>query len=210
MRTAIRKLRHWKQRWNKHAEFVWRRPTVYLGVLHQPGDPVPEVLQQNPTKLRRFWESQRIELAEFEAPNVTTGRVAGAEQDDLPDLPDGVVVTRNRNQGSWFTVAVEGHAEVKVNGRRALTEFIESLLEESVEERESLTGSNLLESTYEIFGERVPLGEIVCLAFGYSTLTPAEWNALEDVDREGRLAVALSWMQDTGAEDWLDGGNGDQ
>jgi len=69
----MRKLRHWKQRFNKNARFVWRRPTTFGGEAYQPGDPIPPELESNKTKLRRFWESSAIELAEFEDPNVATG-----------------------------------------------------------------------------------------------------------------------------------------
>jgi len=75
VKRKVRKLRHWKQRWNKNAEFIWRRPVVFGGVMQNPGDLIPESLKANPRKLRLFWESQRIELADFEAPNVSTGIV---------------------------------------------------------------------------------------------------------------------------------------
>ena len=63
MRKQVRKLRHWKQRFNKNAEFIFRRPVMYGNKIHKPGDPIPPELTDNPTKLRRFWESQTIELA---------------------------------------------------------------------------------------------------------------------------------------------------
>ena len=69
----MRKLRHWKQRYDKNARFVWRRPTMFGRRAYEPGDLIPPELEANKTKLRRFWESGRIELAEFEDPNVATG-----------------------------------------------------------------------------------------------------------------------------------------
>lgn len=70
----VRKLRHWKQRFDKNAKFIWRKPITWLGEQVTPGDPVPEDLENNPTKLRRFWGAHVIELAEFEEPDVQTGQ----------------------------------------------------------------------------------------------------------------------------------------
>ena len=70
----IRKLRHWKQRFNENAKFVWRRSVMWDGEAMQIGSEVPESLATNRVKLKRFWESEIIELAEFEEPDVLTGR----------------------------------------------------------------------------------------------------------------------------------------
>lgn len=75
MRRKVRILRHWKQRFHKDAEFIWRRSVVYAGEKYGPGDSIPDALAGNKTKLRRFWESGTIELAQFEDPNVLTGQV---------------------------------------------------------------------------------------------------------------------------------------
>lgn len=87
-RKIVRRLRHWKQRFNKNAEFIWRRPTVAGGVQYNAGDLIPDTLKNNPAKLRSFWEAKRIELADFEAPNVATGQVEEVkveeENDDVP------------------------------------------------------------------------------------------------------------------------------
>jgi len=74
MRTKVRTLRHWKQRFDKNAEFIWRRPIIWQAKLVKAGDPIPEELQKNKTKLRRFWEARVIELAQFEEPDVATGQ----------------------------------------------------------------------------------------------------------------------------------------
>ena len=79
MRRKVRTLRHWKQRFDKNAEFVWRRPLVYAGRAYRPGDSIPSDLGKNKTKLRRFWESKTIELAQFEDRNVLTGLTASEE-----------------------------------------------------------------------------------------------------------------------------------
>ncbi len=75
MRKKVRTLRHWKQRFHKDAEFIWRRSVTYGGESYGPGDPIPDTLMANKAKLRRFWESGTIELAQFEEPNVLTGQV---------------------------------------------------------------------------------------------------------------------------------------
>lgn len=74
MRKKVRTLRHWKQRFDKNAEFIWRRPITWQGKLVTAGDPIPKDLQENKTKLRRFWEARVIELAQFEEPDVLTGQ----------------------------------------------------------------------------------------------------------------------------------------
>ena len=79
MRRKVRTLRHWKQRFHKDAEFVWRRPVTYAGEGCRPGDLIPNTLMANKAKLRRFWESGTIELAQFEEPNVLTGQVESFE-----------------------------------------------------------------------------------------------------------------------------------
>lgn len=75
MRRKVRILRHWKQRFHKDAEFIWRRPVIYAGESCRSGEPIPDILKGNKTKLRRFWESGTIELAQFEDPDVLTGQV---------------------------------------------------------------------------------------------------------------------------------------
>lgn len=81
----IRTLRHWKQRFHRNAKFVMRRKKTFGGKVYEPGDEIPAELQAHPTKLRRFWEAKVIELAEFEAPNVATGKAA-EKQDSAVDV----------------------------------------------------------------------------------------------------------------------------
>jgi hypothetical protein len=56
---------------------------------------------------------------------------------------------------------------------------------------ETLLGSSVLASTYEIEGETVQLGEIVQTAFDRSGMTTAEWNALDGGGREDLLRLEL-------------------
>lgn len=80
MRGKVRTLRHWKQRFNKNAEFVWRKSVKYNGQQMVLGSAIPKQLADSPTKLRRFWESGVIELAEFDEPNVLTGESSKSEK----------------------------------------------------------------------------------------------------------------------------------
>jgi len=57
-----------------------------------PGEPIPENLKVMPTKLRRFWESQIIHLAEFEAPNILTGQMVEDEVLDEVEIPNEVEI----------------------------------------------------------------------------------------------------------------------
>jgi hypothetical protein len=56
---------------------------------------------------------------------------------------------------------------------------------------ETLLGSSVLASTYEIGGETVQLGDIVAAAHVTFGGTVAEWNALADDDREALLRLEL-------------------
>lgn len=131
---VIRKLRHWKQQFDKNAAFIWRRRMLYRGTITVPGTPIPEFLANNRTKLRRFWESQVIELAEFDAPNVATGVVAEKrtyQTGDIlsfEDLPDDVVIEKGK--GSWFAIT-RGTNVFKVNGQANLDQAVEELREEA-------------------------------------------------------------------------------
>lgn len=79
MKRSPRRLRHWKQRYNKNAKFIWSRDVVYSGQEFEAGDVIPDGLV-TPIKLRRLWESRWIQLADFDAPDVFTGNVAKDEK----------------------------------------------------------------------------------------------------------------------------------
>ena len=139
MRKQVRKLRHWKQRFDKNADFVWRRQIKYAGELTQPGELIPDELQDAPTKLRRFWESGTIELAEFEDPNVATGQVEVSHENEEVEIDppiEGVTVVKAK--GSWFVVNT-GEDEVKVNGQKALDALLVDLRLECTDEDEEET-----------------------------------------------------------------------
>lgn len=56
-------LRHWRQRWDPDAKFVWSRPLLWHGEKSVPGEPAPIELVANKRKLRAFWERGVIHLA---------------------------------------------------------------------------------------------------------------------------------------------------
>lgn len=225
MRKQIRKLRHWKQRFDRNAEFVFRRRKIWGAKTYEPGDPIPPELNDNPTKLRRFWESGTIELAEFDEPDVATGQV---------EYPDGVTV--EKGNGSWFVVTTPD-GETKVNGQGALDELIARLRAEAVEVPEDdkprylnglwykadgteigdetaleefltaqsqeenhddpgmLLGSSVLAATYEIEGETITLGEIVGITQENSGMTVDEWNATVRDNPEHTEALLAQSLQ---------------
>ena len=118
-RQKVRTLRHWRQRFDPNAEFVFRRPCRYGGVQYQPGDVIPDVLKAAKMRLQFLWRANRIELAEFES----------APDDTLPDdvlVPEGVSVQR---RGSWYDVTLADGTEQKVRGKGALDALLAQLWE---------------------------------------------------------------------------------
>lgn len=67
-RQSIRKLRHWKQQYNKDAAFVWRKDVTWHGKKIKRGTKVSKTIleEMGGAKLRRMWESHTIELFEFQ------------------------------------------------------------------------------------------------------------------------------------------------
>lgn len=199
----VRKLRHWKQRFDKGAEFIWRRPLPWNGETVKAGSPIPDDLKNNLSKLRRFWESGVIELAQFEEPDVVTGQKAAkadkAEPVKTDDRQPEELVSKETDR-KW---RVEGLEEVFPSKTKAL-EAAEQLLRtkaEDTEDTDMLLGSSVQPSELDVHGETVTLGEVVERAFEESGLTVEEWNGLEDADREARVQQAVDWMTDLGEEE---------
>ena len=191
MQRKVRTLRHWKQRFNKNAKFVWRRSLTFQGKRTKIGDEIPDTLADNPTKLRRFWESSVIELAEFEDPDVTTGQVAEVETPE----------PEKQGNSKW---SIEGLDEVFKTKKAAKAAWLEE-----AERDKALLGSSILASEYEIVGITVTLGDIVIAAFEKTETSKDEWNALDDAVREELLAETLLEMQDADDDDIDDGDAGD-
>jgi len=70
----VRSLRHWKQQFDPNAAFIARKRLNLSEGVFEPGDLLSDeaVAALGRTKLKRFWESNRIELALFE-PNKDVG-----------------------------------------------------------------------------------------------------------------------------------------
>lgn len=60
---SFRRVRHWKQRFNRDGSFIWSRAILFKGVVTKSGEPIPCSLSDNKNKLRRFWNSGTIQLA---------------------------------------------------------------------------------------------------------------------------------------------------
>ena len=132
MARKIRSLRHWKQRFNLNATFIWRKSGIYMGQAFKAGDEVPQDLTSKPTKLRNFWESQWIELAEFEEPkDITTGTTLPDETSEQsvpePTLAYEVPGLSYTAKGNWFIVAMPDGSTQKINGQKNLDLLIQSL-----------------------------------------------------------------------------------
>lgn len=88
---AARRLRHWKQRYQPGARFVFSRQTRWGDRAYEPGDLIPDDLAGNRNRLRRLWDARRIELEVFEAPDVGTGQP--------PDPQDGHQAAQDSDTG---------------------------------------------------------------------------------------------------------------
>ncbi len=114
MPEQVSAVRHWKQRFREEGPFRWRRPTVYGGREFAIGDPVPEGLLSR-VKVRRFWRSGRIEMADFVAPDVVTG---------LPVLAGPRLEPVG---GGWWLLVGAGEP-LRVRGRAAAEAALEAAL----------------------------------------------------------------------------------
>lgn len=117
----VRKLRHWKQRFDKNAKFIWRKAVKWQGKSVELGSEIPEDLKNNRTKLKRFWEAQVIELAEFEEPNVLTGQVPSK----APTKKTPADIVTKEADRKW---TVEGLEDTFVSKKKALAAAAEALL----------------------------------------------------------------------------------
>ena len=119
-RKIIRKLRHWKQQFDKNAGFVCRRSFKWDEIVTEVGDEIPEGLFENKAKLENFWESDWIELAEFEEPEAVKAK--SASNDAEPEIPEGVTV--EKAEGNWFNVTLSDGTVVPKYGKTQLAAFL--------------------------------------------------------------------------------------
>lgn len=143
MAARPRRLRHWKQQFDPNARFIWRRSTLFNGVEYVAGDVLSEdvILKMGVNKLRRLWQSSRIELHQFEAPPTTHPLRPGAAPehpsgDPQPTAaPPGTAPSEGDTErdvsikhvgGPWFIVTIDGTAH-KVRGRAKAAELVGSI-----------------------------------------------------------------------------------
>lgn len=118
----IRKLRHWKQQYDKNAVFICRRSFKWDDIVTEIGDEIPAGLFEMKAKLENFWEADWIELAEFEEPEAVKSKAADAKADELI-IPDGVTVEAGK--GAWVTITLPNGDVVKKNGKKQIAAFFE-------------------------------------------------------------------------------------
>lgn len=137
-----RRLRHWKQQFDPNSQFIWRRSTLFNGVQFEAGDVLPDdvIRKMGVNKLRRLWQSGRIELQEFDAPPTAHPRpLGGAPAQPSGDprpiaAPAGTIPSEGGTErdvsikhvgGPWFIVTIDGTAH-KVRGRAKAAELVGS------------------------------------------------------------------------------------
>jgi hypothetical protein len=142
MAARPRRLRHWKQQFDPNAQFIWRRSTLFNCVQFEAGDVLPDdvILKMGVNKLRRLWQSSRIELHEFDAPQTSHPLPSGAAPErpsgDSQPLaaPAGTIPLEGDTErdisikhvgGPWFIVTIDGTAH-KVRGRAKAAELVGS------------------------------------------------------------------------------------
>lgn len=92
MANQISRRRHWKQRWDPDAKFIYRRalklsdPETGKAFRVLVGDDVDSEFWGR-GRLRRLWDQAAIELKDFEPPVVIYGRAAG-EAPVAPAAPE--------------------------------------------------------------------------------------------------------------------------
>ena len=125
MTAIIRKLRHWKQRFDPDAEMVFRRASNYDGVQYNPGEKIPDALKNNKRKLQLMWDAKKIELAVFEAPASTVPPINPVPAEPAEKtLPENYTLEQN---GNWFNVTNPDGEKTKMLGKKKLAAYIESL-----------------------------------------------------------------------------------
>ena len=89
--------RHWKQRFQPGARYIFRKRGNWYGVTYEVGARIPQELQDDYRRLRRAWDTRLIELEIFDPVHVNSGQpitIAGAiakldEDDPTLWLADG-------------------------------------------------------------------------------------------------------------------------
>jgi len=125
-------LRHWKQRFDPKARFIYTKrrkfslsPTGYM----VPGEVMPEWVQAKlgVYRLRMWWRSGWIALADWEAPRPTAREVA---EEPAQVRTEDEVVTEPRGSmrhlgGGVYEVTLPGGETQKVRGKKAAQELLD-------------------------------------------------------------------------------------
>ena len=129
-RKKVSTFRHWKQRFDPNASLIFRRRTVYVGIVYEAGDLIPEQLKNSKSKLRLFWDSKRIELAVFSPPEIPIqGPVAplvdppettdsGKSEDSTDTAPEHEYTMEHVGAG-WYAISLPDGGIEKVRGEEA-------------------------------------------------------------------------------------------
>lgn len=114
-RRVVRKLRHWKQRFDPTARFVFRRRCRFAGKQYQRGDEIPESLRKKRLKLEDFWEAGVIELLGW-------GELVGVHETLSLPMPEGVSIKHKGNH--WYILTLPDGEEVKLQGRKRVEAWV--------------------------------------------------------------------------------------
>ena len=125
-RRILRKVRHWKQRFDPNVKFIFRRGMTFAGKKHQRGDYVPKKLLTNRLKLENFWEAEVIELAEFAVPGRPIS-LLGVEAVLALPMPEGVSLKHIGNH--WYEITVPDGEPVRKQGKKGVDTFLKEYQE---------------------------------------------------------------------------------
>jgi len=148
------RVRHWKQRFDKDADFVFLRH-LRTGLdpdnpFSNPGDPVPKDDRIKGHRLKRWWEARIIGLANFVPPpskaQVTAEALAAAASEPAPVEPEPQAdpVTEapetepvqptsepapegkmKHTGGGWYNVLLPGKDPIRVRGKAKAEALLE-------------------------------------------------------------------------------------
>ena len=113
-------------------------------------------------------------------------------------LPDGTILPPGEATPIANWDALKGNAVVQgwLKGKILTAEGGSTSTSTKAPEKDVLVGSNVLPANIELAeGVTVQLGEVVRRTHEASGLSVADWNALDDGDREARLAATVLELQ---------------
>lgn len=131
--TKVRRLRHWKQRFDKDAAFVWRQARMFNGVMTVPGELVPDEVLKDRNKLKRLWEASCIELAEFDdISNSLTGERRSASKKE--EVPAGAVDPETLLEKDGRKWKVKG-SEASFGTKKAAIEAAQAIIDKEAADK---------------------------------------------------------------------------